>query len=250
MTLRLSLWLCLILLPVQAFAQATVSGVARDPGGAVLPGVQVQLSRVTGDASARTTVTDRDGRYEFRDVAVGTYSMTFMLPGFGTLTREGIAVIAGRPQIVDATLRVAPIPETIQIPPPRRFPPFGPERRNCLHGEAETSEQRERREEALAAMRLFDRVVRTFSGARSQSPSWQEVSNASLVRRLIAQGDDLASRIRWGSNEPLPGWGLAWVVSTTGNRSRFELTDLRDACAFTYSSEDPDVIPRFQTQPL
>jgi hypothetical protein len=111
--------------------------------------------------------------------------------------------------------------------------------RRCLHGDNESAAERERREDALAAMRMIDRVVSTFGGARASSPSWEEVAASSAVRRLRAQGG-LADRIRWGTAEPLPGWGIAWVTSRT--KSRFALTDMRDACGFTYSSEDPDVI--------
>ena len=129
-----------------------------------------------------------------------------------------------------------------------RVPPFGPEVRRCLHAENETEAERLRRQDALAAMRLFDRVIRTFGGARTQSPSWDEVSMSSVVRRLRTDGDDLAAKIRWGTNEPLPDWGLAWVTSRS--HSRFALTDLRDPCGFTYSSEDPDVLPPTRTQLL
>lgn len=251
MKLRAVLWLCLILLPTAALAQGVVAGVATDPNGQVLPGVVVELAATAAGELLRQGVTDAEGRYEFRNVGPGVYSLTFTLPGFSTLRRDGVAVAPGNGALatVDARLRAAPVGETIQVPPPRRVPPpFGPEPRRCLHGDSETTEQRERRQDALAAMRLFDRVIRTFGGARTQSPSWEEVSSASLVRRLVSQGDALAMRIRWGTSEPLPGWGIAWVTSRT--RSRFALTDLRDACAFTYSSEDPDVIPRSGTQLL
>ena len=59
---------------------------------------------------------------------------------------------------------------------------------------------------------------------------------------------ELAIRIRWGTNEPLPGWGIAWVTSQT--RSRFAVIDLRDPCGFTYSSEDPEVLQSYRVVPL
>jgi hypothetical protein len=114
----------------------------------------------------------------------------------------------------------------------------------------ETAIEGARRDEALAAMRMFDLIVRTFPTARTQSPSWEEVSESAAVRRLRAQGQELALKIRWGTTEPLPGWGIAWITGLT--RSRYALIDLRDPCAFSYSSEDPEVLEsgRYRTLPL
>lgn len=113
---------------------------------------------------------------------------------------------------------------------------------SCLHGNSETAVERQRREEALAAMRLIDGILWTPPILRQESPRWEEVSESAAVTRLRAQGHKGALRIRWGTGEPLPGWGLAWVTGRTG--SRFALIDLHDPCAFTYSSANPDVLPR------
>ena len=50
-----------LLLPVVASAQATISGVVRDASGAVLPGVTVEASSPALIEKVRTTVTDGTG---------------------------------------------------------------------------------------------------------------------------------------------------------------------------------------------
>lgn len=247
MTIRAALWLSLILLSVPAIAQGTIAGTATDTSGQFLPGVQVELSIAgIGAGPARIAVTDGTGRYEFRDVPPGTYSVRFTLPGFNTVRRRGVQMTGGARMTVDEAL--SPFFEPFQQLP-RPAPPFDidPDRR-CLHGTRETVAERRRRDDALAAMRLIDGVLQSFPAGRRESPRWEEVAESTAVQRLRSQGNDLAIRIRWGTNEPLPGWGMAWVTSQT--RSRFALIDLRDPCAFTYSSEDPEVLQSYRVVPL
>jgi hypothetical protein len=127
-------------------------------------------------------------------------------------------------------------PEASQLPGARRA---------CLHGADETPVEAGRRTEALAAMRMIEDVLSSFPGLRAQGPAWDELARSSgLERRRNMSGPvgDLARKIRWGASEPLPGWGIAYVPGR--GSVRYALTDLRDPCGFTYSSEDPDVIPR------
>jgi hypothetical protein len=64
-----------------------------------------------------------------------------------------------------------------------------------------------------------------------------------LLAQLRGMGGplgELARRIRWGEAEPLPGWEIHYVSGATG--FAFSLTDTRDPCRFTYSSNDTGVI--------
>jgi len=56
-------------------------GTVTDPTGAVIPGVQVQI---TGQATGavRTTTTDSAGLFRFPNLAPGAYTMTIKAPGF------------------------------------------------------------------------------------------------------------------------------------------------------------------------
>src|ERR1041384_4344968 len=79
-----------LLCPVAARAQATITGVVKDPSGAVLPGVTVKSSSPALIEKVRAAVTDGTGQYRIENLRPGTYEVTFTLPGFATVRREGI----------------------------------------------------------------------------------------------------------------------------------------------------------------
>ncbi len=103
------------LLPVVASAQATVSGVVRDASGAVLPGVTVEAASPALIEKVRTSVTDGTGQYAIENLRPGLYIVTFTLPGFATVQREGIELSGTFTARINADLRVGAIEETITV---------------------------------------------------------------------------------------------------------------------------------------
>ena len=97
---------CLVLVPAAAYAQASIAGVVRDTSGAVLPGVTVEAASPALIERVRSVVTDGTGQYKVVDLRPGTYSVTFTLPGFSTLKREGIELAGSFTATVNADLRV------------------------------------------------------------------------------------------------------------------------------------------------
>jgi hypothetical protein len=83
---------CLLAVQSTAWAQATVAGLVKDTSGAVLPGVTVEAASPALIEKVRTTSTDGSGRYRIEDLRPGTYSVTFTLPGFATVKRDGLIV--------------------------------------------------------------------------------------------------------------------------------------------------------------
>src|SRR5687767_11978160 len=81
-----------LLLPAAAFAQAAISGVVRDASGAVLPGVTVEATSPALIEKVRSTVTDGTGQYVIENLRPGEYTVTFTLPGFSVVRREGVAL--------------------------------------------------------------------------------------------------------------------------------------------------------------
>ena len=107
--------LAVVLLPAAAYAQASLAGQVKDVSGAVLPGVTVEAASAALIEKVRTAVTDGGGQYRVEILPPGTYSLTFTLPGFNTVKREGIQLSGTFTATIDAELRVGAIEETITV---------------------------------------------------------------------------------------------------------------------------------------
>jgi hypothetical protein len=105
----------ILLLPAVLFAQSTIAGVVRDPSAAVLPGVTVEASSPVLIEKSRTVVSDGTGQYRFTDVPPGTYDLTFSLPGFTSVKREGLVVSGSGVIAVNVELRVGSLQETVTV---------------------------------------------------------------------------------------------------------------------------------------
>ncbi len=104
----------LLLLPGLAAAQE-IGGTVTDTTGGVLPGVTVEARSPDIIEQVRTAVSDGNGQYLLVALEPGTYSVTYSLPGFGTLVREGIELSTGFTANVDVQLTVGDIAETITV---------------------------------------------------------------------------------------------------------------------------------------
>ena len=106
--------LCLFV-PALSFAQVALTGVVKDPSGAVLPGVTVEASSPNLIEKVRATVTDASGLYRIVDLRPETYTVTFKLSGFNTVRREGLMLEGTFTATVNADLRVGAVEETITV---------------------------------------------------------------------------------------------------------------------------------------
>lgn len=107
--------LVLLLLPATAFAQASLTGTVRDASGAVLPGVTVEAASPVLIEKVRSAVTDGSGQYRIVDLRPGTYSLTFMLPGFSAVKRDGLELTGSITLTIPAEMRVGGLEETITV---------------------------------------------------------------------------------------------------------------------------------------
>src|SRR5207237_10724720 len=90
-------------------------GLVGDATGAVLPGVTVEAGSPALIEKVRTVVTDSQGQYRIVDLPPGSYRVTFTLPGFTGLTREGIELSSGFTATINAQLTVGDIAERIWV---------------------------------------------------------------------------------------------------------------------------------------
>ncbi len=101
--------LCALLLafvPVAAGAQTvtgTIQGTVVDTSDAVLPGATVTITHVETETS-RTLVANESGFFSAPYLPIGSYRLVATLPGFGTVTREGITLGLNETRVVNFKL--------------------------------------------------------------------------------------------------------------------------------------------------
>ena len=117
-TVRTLLGVSLILLlsSAPAWAQATgqINGTVTDATGALLPGVDVTATQ-TDTGIARAAVTNETGSFVMPNLALGPYRFEASLPGFQTFVQTGITLQVNSSVIVDATMQVGQVTQTIEV---------------------------------------------------------------------------------------------------------------------------------------
>ena len=102
----------------QAFAQggttSTITGVVVDADGGTVPGATI-VAQNTATNVTYTTVSAGNGSFTIPVVGIGTYTVTVSLTGFKTAIVSNVAVTAGGPADVRATLEVGGIAETVNV---------------------------------------------------------------------------------------------------------------------------------------
>ena len=106
-----------LLIPSAVHAQSTgaVAGSVEDTTEAALPGVTVEVSGPALIEGLRAAITDGAGNYTVTALPPGTYSVTFGLPGFSTVVREGVEVTTGFTANVAVQMQVGGVEETITV---------------------------------------------------------------------------------------------------------------------------------------
>ena len=105
-------------LPAELAAQTGASGIAgvvRDSSGAVIPGVTVEASSPALIEKVRSVVSDAQGQYRIVDLRPGVYAVTFSLPGFTSVRRDGVELPANFTATINAELSVGALEETVTV---------------------------------------------------------------------------------------------------------------------------------------
>jgi len=113
-----ALVLCVTLVPAWASAQSirpSIVGTVTDSSGAVLPGVTVEVASPVLIERMRSTVTDGRGSYRIIELDAGTYTVTFMLPGFNAVRRDGIVLSGSMTSTLNVELQIGALGETVIV---------------------------------------------------------------------------------------------------------------------------------------
>ena len=106
-----------LVLSTSATAQQTLGGITgtvMDSSGAVLSGATVDLVSDNTQLE-RSQKTNGSGSYDFVDLPIGSYTLTFSLNGFETQKIPSIQVQAYRTATVNATLKVGQVGTTVTV---------------------------------------------------------------------------------------------------------------------------------------
>jgi len=92
----------------------SINGEVTDSSGAIAPKTSVT---VVGDQTKlqRSQTTDDTGTYNFINLPIGTYTLTFTHDGFQTLNMPSILVQANRTVTVNATLQIGAVGQTVTV---------------------------------------------------------------------------------------------------------------------------------------
>jgi hypothetical protein len=96
----------------RAGGNGNLSGIVRDPTGAVVSGTRVTVSNDSG--FSQTVTTDSSGRYTFHNVPAGTAKVQFNSPGFKTNQTNAFINANSRNQ-VDSELRIGTASEMVEV---------------------------------------------------------------------------------------------------------------------------------------
>lgn len=97
-----------------AGSTGTIQGQVVDESMGVLPGVTITA---TGSAmlGAQTATSGPDGHYRFVGLPAGTYKLSFEMPGFGKVNRDGIVIGIGFTANVNVTMKVKSMEEELTV---------------------------------------------------------------------------------------------------------------------------------------
>jgi hypothetical protein len=91
-----------------------ITGEVTDPTGGVIPNATVTVT-AESTSMTRTTQTNGTGAYNFVNLPIGAYTLTYTANGFDVQKTQHIAVQADRTATVNATLKVGETTTTVEV---------------------------------------------------------------------------------------------------------------------------------------
>ncbi len=111
-------FLCLVLIfGGQLYGQVSsgsLTGVVKDPSGAVVPGAKITLTDV-GKQFDYTYTTDNEGRYILRPLPPSTYKLKVEASGFSTYVQDNIVIAVSQSTSIEVSMQVGAGTQTIEV---------------------------------------------------------------------------------------------------------------------------------------
>lgn len=95
---------------------ARISGIVKDPSGAVVPGARIEITNRNSGSTFATT-TDDLGRFSFEAIAQGRYELRTIAPGFDQETVPAL-VVGAHGLSIDISLHIAVPRTTVEVKAP------------------------------------------------------------------------------------------------------------------------------------
>jgi hypothetical protein len=111
---QVGLFLCFALAASAQLYTGSLTGTVLDPSGAAIADANVTLTE-TDRGTSQSVKSDRLGRYLFRSLSPGHYSIEVAAAGFEPLKLSGIVIEVNASLSTDATLGLMPRRETVQV---------------------------------------------------------------------------------------------------------------------------------------
>ena len=109
--------LLILILGLPALAQSargTITGLVRDPSGAIVPGADITVTEKATGIVTRTVSTEA-GAYRAPYIPPGNYRITASLAGFKTAVADNIQVLVGQTVTVDFNLEIGQLSDQVTV---------------------------------------------------------------------------------------------------------------------------------------
>ena len=163
------------LLNAQTF-YGSISGVIKDPSGAVTPDVAVTVHETTTETEYKT-VSNKAGSYRISFLKPGSYTVRFEKDGFAQFTTDVLNIALNQDRIVDGALKLGATSEVVTVSgAASSLNDTNPQ----VGGELNNQELIDLPEEIGTKGANEFLITKTFAGASSTSQDYSNVNNLSL----------------------------------------------------------------------
>jgi len=154
----------------------SISGVVKDPTGAVVPGVAVTVHE-NGTTTEYKTVSNKAGAYRISFLKPGGYTVRFEKDGFAQYVTDELSIVLNQERVVDGSLKLGATSEIMTV--------SGTESslntfNSQVGGELSTQELIDLPESTGTKGANEFLITKTFVGAASSSQDYSNVNNLSL----------------------------------------------------------------------